>query len=98
MEVRDAEALEPRAHVAARRAGEEEDERGEAAGEPSATARRTSGPLIGFGSSPSPIPTPSFWNEPTTNAEAGRPSPPGRVAPSASRGRKTSMSIPIGIR
>ncbi len=27
--------------------------------------------MTSFGSSPSPQPTPSFWNEPTTNALAG---------------------------
>ena len=51
---------------------------------------RTSGPLMSFGSSPSPQPTPSFWKEPTTNAESGmlELSPRVRIARSAI-GRET---------
>ena len=32
---------------------------------------KMSGPLINFGSIPSPQPTPSFWKEPTTTADCG---------------------------
>ena len=41
---------------------------------PSITRRNTSGPLMSFGSNPSPQPFPSFWNDPTTNASRGMPS------------------------
>ena len=96
MAVGDAEPLETRPHVAARRAGEEDVELGHLLARRSATASRTSGPLISLGSIPSAQPTPSFWNEPTTNAEAGRPSPPvpraGRHRPGAGTRRRRSRS------
>ncbi len=55
--------------------------------------------MISFGSSPSPKPTPSFWNDPTTNASAGRPSSARASARVAGVcGEKYDGSIPIGIR
>ena len=66
----------------------------------SSAATSTSGPLIVFGSRPSPKPTPSFWNEPTTNASAGRPSArarPRRALAGRPSGKRSS-SMPIGMR
>ena len=52
-----------------------------ARGARSATSSSTSGPLISFGSSPSPQPTPSFWNEPTTKADSGQAELAPRLGP-----------------
>ena len=62
------------------------------------TRTSTSGPLISFGSRPAPQPTPSFWNEPTTNALSGSPSPARAAARcSGPPSGKFSRSIPSGI-
>ena len=46
-----------------------------------------------------PQPTPSFWNDPTTNAECGRPSRSRAARRARSSGTvKCSRSMPIGIR
>ena len=72
--IRDPAPLELAADVAAGRPREKHVSSGISAATRSRAATRTSGPLTSFGSSPSPQPTPSFWNEPTTKASAGRPS------------------------
>ena len=62
-----------RADVAARRSRQQHVERRRPRPRRrSSAATSTSGPLTSFGSSPSPQPTPSFWNEPTTNASRGQ--------------------------
>ena len=79
VDVRDPAPLELPADVPAGGAGEQDDEVGDArAARARSASTSTSGPLIDFGSSPSPNPTPSFWNEPTTNASRGSPSAPAR--------------------
>ena len=82
------------------RAGEEDDESGTRAPTRASASTSTSGPLIVFGSSPSPNPVPSLTNDPTTNASSGQPERRrARLArrPASTSG-KASSSIPIGMR
>ena len=74
--VRDPSTLELAADVAAGRPGEQDEELRDRRRMRRSAATSTSGPLISFGSRPSPQPTPSFWNEPTTNAPSGSSSAP----------------------
>ena len=50
-----------------------------------------SGPLISFGSRPSPQPTPSFWNDPATKRRLGKTELPSRLEP---RGRVSRPEAP----
>ena len=98
MPIRDPAPLEPATDVATGRSREQHVELRDAAVTRSSAATRTSGPFTSFGSRPSPQPTPSFWNEPTTKASSGRSSAARAAARySGVTSGNCSMSIPIGI-
>lgn len=73
MPVRNTALLQPGAHVAARRAGQQHEELGRASVQALEHCEQDLGALIGLGSRLSTQPTPSFQNEPTTCASRGTP-------------------------
>ena len=79
MPVRDREAFELATDVASRGTREEDEQLGHGGLDSLQGCDQHVWALDSFGSRPSPQPTPSFWNEPTTNALAGTSSAVARL-------------------